>query len=281
MKVPNSANSVCVPTSNSEKSVLEAIASFREEFNERSDSSELALKKMQEDIASVVKDLGSLKSQFEGVRKECEQNTSQVKYLRTENERLNTQLNLLKCEVSDLQQQTRKNNIIIAGVPRSRGENIFQILGELARLLQVNFNSYDVSAAHRLPSKMRDNRPPSIVVNFVSRQTKTQWIHARRVRKVMSAQELHPSFPNIQIYINDHLTENNNAIYFEARRQVKSGKLAAAWVADGRVLIKRTPTTNPQRVNHVEFFQQFIGQKSATIDGCRYRVTPRCSRCDK
>ncbi|XP_039297295.1 uncharacterized protein LOC120354347 [Nilaparvata lugens] len=121
---------------------------------------------------------------------------------------------LRKMEVADLQQQTRKNNVVITGIPVTTQENVYAILEKLASVLGVEYKGFDISTAHRLrqgsavPGKNRV--PPSIVVNFVSRLIKSIWLTARKHKKRLSASEINRNFPDHPVYMNDHLAHKGD-----------------------------------------------------------------------
>jgi len=158
----------------------------------------------------------------------------------------------LKLEVNDLQQHTRKNNLIISGIPMTKGENVHALLNDVARVLQIESSLPNVSAAHRLPSRVKGRGPPSIVVNFVSRATKTVWLNARKQRRMLSAAELSGNFHDQTIYFNEHLTPETMAILNMARALKKDNKLAFAWTDEGRVLVKITATDYPKRIRQLD-----------------------------
>lgn len=232
-----------------QSAVLEAISAFRREVNEKSDQTLAKLSKVQEDLNGVVADVGLLKNQFSEISAQCESITKTVEHLESDNSRLNREVTLLKREIADLQQHSRKNNLMISGVPITRGENVYQVLETIARILNVPCDRYTVSAAHRLPSSVpNDKRPPSIIVCFVSRNIKSDWMFARRKKGSLSARDLHASFPDTPIYLNDHLTPQTRELFNGARNLKKEKKLAVVWTSDGRVLARKTISGPPFRV---------------------------------
>lgn len=255
------------------EAVLGAIAEFRKETNERLDQSHQKLDKMQDDIIGVFKEVGTLKEQYSEVKVLCTKNASDVEDLVSENKRLSDRVAALSSEVSDLQQHTRKGNILISGLPMTPRENVYVVLQRTANLLNIRYDRYDISAAHRLPVRKEDTRPPSIVVCFVSRNVKEDWIEARKARKTLSAQEFHPSFPDQQVFVNEHLTPQTRAIFNGARELMRTKKLAAVWTNDGRVLAKRTVTERPFRVLHLQHLEELRSQAPDTTD----TVTPPAS----
>jgi len=237
--------------------ILAAIAEFRRETNTRLQGMEAALLKLtavEEEIKQTKTELGELKTQVDEDRKQQEETASSVAQLTSENRKLIQELNKVKKSVADLQQHTRKNNIIISGVPVSRNENIYDILEGIAGLLNIRYGRYDISVAHRLSPRPESKNPPSIVVNFLSRSIKDYWLEARRRRWKLSARELNPNFPDTQVFLNEHLTQETQGL-FNAARALRPKRFASVWTSDGRVIVKTTMTGRPFRIwdlNHLE-----------------------------
>ncbi|KAG8250001.1 hypothetical protein J6590_005396 [Homalodisca vitripennis] len=60
----------------------------------------------------------------------------------------------------------------------------------------------------------------------------------------------HPSFPDHQVYMNDHLTSHTRAIFNGARELMKAGKLSSVWTSDRRILAKKHEGRKPFRILH-------------------------------
>ena len=78
---------------------------------------------------------------------------------------------MLEQKVNGLEQQTRKNNVIITGVPLYKNEQVERIVEDCGRVIGVDLGQTEVDACHRLPAR-NPHQPPSIVVRLVRRTTK-------------------------------------------------------------------------------------------------------------
>lgn len=244
-------------------SVLDAIAAFRQESKHQWDEFSLKLNKVQTDIDTMKSDLGHMKTQVNKLEVESMKTTDEVEKLKNENQMLNDKLQAMTIDVCDLQQYTRINNMLITGVPITKGENIYMVLDHLAQVLNIKMYRSEISVAHRLSSRQGDPRPPSIVVSFVSRCAKTEWMNARRRRGTLTANELHDSFPDQPIYLNEQLTPQTRALFNKARDLLKSKKLAYVWTSDCKVLVKQTERSATRRVQREEDLLQFSNPDSS------------------
>lgn len=235
-------------TGSSNACILDAINAFRKENNERWDANTGALSQLREDVGSIKADVGSLKNQLLEVNAICDKNSKDITVLQYENSQLNEQLSRMKQQVGELEQHTRKCNVLVSGVPVTGHEDVFSILEAIARALNITFDRSDVSAAHRLQGKRGDSRPPSIVICFTSRWKKVDWLVARRRKGSLSARELAPSFTDQQVYLNEHLTPQTRSVFNGARELIKHKKLSSVWTTDCRVMAKVSPDHRPFRV---------------------------------
>jgi hypothetical protein len=73
------------------------------------------------------------------------------------NEQTNSQnIDNSECfKLDDLEQHSRKSCVRISGVPESVGENTADIVCDIAKKLNVNLVSNDISVSHRVPSASR------------------------------------------------------------------------------------------------------------------------------
>ncbi|KAG8256218.1 hypothetical protein J6590_073583 [Homalodisca vitripennis] len=139
-------------------------------------------------------------------------------------------------------------------------KNVHSVLSKLAKVLKLDFNRRDVSVAHRLPT--RDGQThPSIIVKFISRDDKMDWMRAAREgRDRLNAAALVDSWPATPIYINDHLTPHFKMLLGRARRHVREKRLAFAWTRDCRVFARKTahPDCPPTLLRTPEDLDQLL-----------------------
>lgn len=158
-----------------------------------------------------------------------------------ENANLKREVNDIKSHLRNMEQYSRRDNLEIVGVPYTNGENVYTILGKIATLIQIKYNSYDISIAHRLPVTS-DFPNPAIIVKFISRECKAAWSKAAFAnRKRLTGAALNDAWASYSIYVNDHLTPYNKAILSKARKAVREHKIASVWCRDCKLFAKKRP----------------------------------------
>lgn len=152
------------------------------------------------------------------------------------NDILTAEVKVLRNEVNDLQQYSRRNNVIITGIPVTDNEDVYAVLAECEELVDVPVTQ-DIDVAHRLPSRSAD-KPTSIIVKFGHRTSKNRFMDAWR-RKKPTLQALGRSGTS-QVYVSDHLSKFNASLFYHARSMKKQKKLEYAWVRDCKIFVKKT-----------------------------------------
>lgn len=222
-----------------------------------------AIKKMFEDLKSSLQhEVGELKKSVEfistkfddlreelaQVRKEVKSNQDQLRALTKENENL-------KLEVNDLQQYTRRENIMIFGVPETDGqstsddiENVSQAIGG-AHLLS------DVSIAHRLPAKPGKTRP--IVARFFRRSSRDEWLHLFRqeAKKDFSGpgiptKKVNTHLPPGRVTAGEQLTKETRDLLNRTRDAARMNDYKFVWTRDGKVFVRKNEQSNVIRIVH-------------------------------
>lgn len=220
--------------------------------NQSTDQVGLAIKKLEELQVEVTSVRDDLKIQYDEI-KALSQKIAVVSKFKNA---------VIPCAGETLQRYNRRKNIIISGVPVRSDEDVPTILSALAKMIGVDFHPDEVSTAYRLLAAV--HRKPSIVVVFVSKITKVDWLKAKRNLRFRSANDIDSSFPSQPIYINEHLTSQDKEIFKGARRLVKDQVLNSAWTRDGGVLVRKRPGGRPFRVSHLHQLLELKGFVSGT-----------------
>lgn len=253
-----SKSSVSADRDQGQAAVLEAIATLRAEINQRWDGNDIKLDQMREDINGIKSEINLVKSELQSVEAKVNCTEQSMEGLLSNYKRLGEDLVAVKSELLDLQQHSRKNNIIISGLPGSlRGSDVIEVIKKIASILDVPFYRSDINAAHWLPSRQGEDKSKQLniqplIVSFVSRIVKNDWIDARWRRRSLKACELDSGFPSNEIYINEQLTPHFRTMFNAARALLKEQKLSSVWTRDGRVLVKKTANSRPFRVTSLQ-----------------------------
>ena len=172
--------------------------------------------------------------------------TEEISSLKTELTEKNNYIANLESRVDDLKQYSRRNCLVITGIPESENEKTDEVVLDMARnQLKAAIDASDIDRSHRIPGgpvRRNTDRPRNIIVKF------TTYNARRRVLEKKSSLK----GGNNRIYINEHLTKARSELYYEARKLVKTGKVKQTWTYDGRILVRNHDDKVQQIKSHID-----------------------------
>lgn len=161
--------------------------------------------------------------------------------LQEENAKLKEDNGSLTKRVAQLEQYSRQNYVEICGVPEPRNENIVATVSSVAKTIQFNLDVAMIDACHRL--RFNNNKPEmhrGIIVKFVSRLQKKEFLKAKRVKRTLSASNLDSSVTvPTPVYINESLSPDNRKLYAQCRVFQSVKKIEFLWVCNGQIKMRK------------------------------------------
>ncbi|XP_035662423.1 uncharacterized protein LOC118406476 [Branchiostoma floridae] len=150
--------------------------------------------------------------------------------------------NNLEAKYNDLEQYSRRNCIVISGIPEPPVEEgtdnaVMELVNNKLKC-DPPINNQHIDRSHRLGKPRTDGKPRPVIVKFVSYRQKSAVMRAKT--KVDARDVLRKD----KMYINDNLTKGNMQLLKEARSLVKSNHLNQSWSYDGKIFVK---TLNGER----------------------------------
>ena len=167
------------------------------------------------------------------------------------------ELQLTKTKVSDMEDRleametySRRNCLLINGVPELPEESTDDLVLQLARAAGVTLTLDDLDRSHRLGRRSGSvDRPRAIIVKLLSYNKRRQFYEARRELSAHRVGE-HPVITRHvleEVYIAEFLTSKSQRLLYICRQLKKSGRLWAAYTTNGVVKVKTTEN-QPARV---------------------------------
>ena len=143
-----------------------------------------------------------------------------------------------KCD--DLEQYSRRNNIIISGVPEdaelSTEDQAIEVLNDY---LTPKIYYGEVDRCHRIYRNTKnpaDKRPSDIIVKFVSYRTKARILTKDPMEKLRADNDTKPE--KDRIYIREDLTKKRSGVLFKTRQLKKAGLVKDAFTRDGTIFVR-------------------------------------------
>ena len=179
--------------------------------------------------------------------------------LKQENMKMYDEIKTMEIKVNALEQNSRKNNVIINGIsetyaeraipahegdgetppPPTREDTVASVCAVINEACNLSLSSSDIQTAYRMKSRRAGPRP--VLVSFHTQDVKQRVVKSRRPKQTLK-------FRGSSIYINDHLTDFNSELYRLSRDQVKQHEAVAAWTRDGQIFIKWSADSRSERI---------------------------------
>ena len=183
-----------------------------------------------------------------------------IEFLLKDNESKNARIDALSkdlvarnVKINELAMYNRRDNVIISGLPlvnmaeaasapvegshRSQSEHSGStekaVIALFNEKMGVEITPSDISTAHRLPKRNRNETgPPAVTVRFSNRKARNKVYGARYKLKTNL----------VLIFINEDFTKQSAKLFSETRKLVKAKKIYQTWTKNGNVFIKAQDT---------------------------------------
>lgn len=195
--------------------------------------------RLQETLDRLCRDISEIKESQKGLDRSFKDKISKLEKLL---EAKDKKIHELENRIDDLEQYSRKEDIIVSGLkivrpyaevvegeaqdPRQEKRN-FTESQTLDTLNQhgMEITENEISACHVI-GKRKDDGSQSVIIRFVSRKSKM---------RVMARGK---NLKNTGIYVNEHLTKKNGEIAKKARDLKRAKKVMDTWVRDTKIFVK-------------------------------------------
>jgi hypothetical protein len=190
---------------------------------------------------------------------------SEFSIVKKENEVLKTKCFDLETKCNRLEQYSKNFNLEISGVPQTKNENTYSIIGNILAAIEAKVDVDDIEYCHRLyPKNKNEEETPKIVAKFYSRQKKHHILD--KLKQFRAKHNRHLSCSDLpdydsnksRIFINEHLTAHNKHIFWLARN-LRSVGYKFVWVKDGQVKIKKDEQSKVININSPLDIQRLTG----------------------
>lgn len=157
-----------------------------------------------------------------------------------ENTELKLQVAMLTDKVNTQEQLLLKNEIEIVGVPETKNESLIHIVKLVGNKVGVDVTDADLDSTMRAGPRnsSKPNISRSIVVRFLRKHKKDEFISAAKIRKNITSKDITPDASEHQIYINERLTKLNRYLFRETRFRSKQANFKYCWAKNGLIYVR-------------------------------------------
>ena len=168
----------------------------------------------------------------------------------TKIDELSIEMNAMQNELNSIQQYLRINNLEVVGLPEPNE-------GESEETLLINaFNSLegidepirpeDIDISHPLNTTRKDGKSVH-VAKFISRKTKQIILTAKKKEENKQFK-----FRNHDVYVNEHLSKNNRALFAAAQEKKRALDYKFCWTRGGTVYVRKTENSQVITISNMD-----------------------------
>lgn len=242
---PKPNTQLCSPASDqlTLESVQEALRGIKEQL--------APLVSLAEDVKTIKVELANLQSSFSMANDTITKFSESVTILQDRVKIVEGATNViptLQAEVSTItnnyrenEQRNRVNNVEIKGIPIKHKENLFEIAIKIGSLIKLPIKKEDINFITRVSSR-QSSTEKSIIMSFINRYTKEDFLASARNFKTITLQQLGFSTEG-SVYVNDHLTLYNKTLLTKAKSLAKDSNFHFIWVKHCKILARKSATS--------------------------------------
>ncbi|KAG7308769.1 hypothetical protein JYU34_006002 [Plutella xylostella] len=202
-----------------------------------------SLKKKLEGLETSMTFIGE---QYEDFKKSFETQTEEMKLLKNENEYLKKKMTGMEARLSDMEQQSRQNNIELNGIPEHKQEVPSNIVKQLGKVISFNIGENEIASCSRVAKINKDSKAPrSIVCQFPTKLYRDNFLAAAikynkaNPDKKLSSTLLGIGGKDAAVFVAEHLTPSNKSLHAEARITARNKGYKFVWVRNGKILVRK------------------------------------------
>ncbi|XP_045541513.1 uncharacterized protein LOC123723014 [Papilio machaon] len=158
-----------------------------------------------------------------------------------ENTELKNQVAALIDKVNFQEQLMLKNEVEVVGVPETKHESLAHTVKVISNKIGVTVTDAELDSVMRVGTRntTRLNVIRPIVVRFLRKEKRDEFILAAKTRKNINSKDVTPDSPEHTIFINERLTKQNRHLFREARLRSKQANFKYCWTKNGLIYVRQ------------------------------------------
>ncbi|XP_047033866.1 uncharacterized protein LOC124640233 [Helicoverpa zea] len=169
---------------------------------------------------------------------------------------------ILEAKIDSMEQQARQCNIEVCNLPEKRNENLLTITESICSTINSPVSHNDIISVHRVPhARQQDTKPKNLIVKFRSRIIRDNVLSAYRNAKSIKSDQIGISGASVSVYLNEHLTLKNKALFREAKILAKKSGFKYVWVRNATILVRERDNDKSFAIRSVEDLNKIVASK--------------------
>ncbi|CAH2083324.1 unnamed protein product [Euphydryas editha] len=211
-----------------------------------SEAISVELKPISDEIALIRESMNFIHSQYETIVKrvdDLEKDMKSCLSIKSEVGSIKDHIGSAEVDNEKREQWARRSNVEIFGIPERKGENLMQILTDVANKAKFSLDpSQDIDFITRVAPKNSDcKKIKPIVVRFLARWKKDEFLSSTKKLR-LKCTDINISGDSF-IHFNDHLTRANKALLQRVKSLCKEKTYKYVWVKNCTINVRRSDTS--------------------------------------
>uniref|UniRef100_A0A8D8ZBT7 Zinc finger PHD-type domain-containing protein n=1 Tax=Cacopsylla melanoneura TaxID=428564 RepID=A0A8D8ZBT7_9HEMI len=224
-------------------------SALMEQFNKLANELRASMSELERSVQYASNQSDSMLTEFQELKKTFQDLQKNQQDLMNENVVLKKTVKDLKNQVHEVDQRSLDHNVEINGVPETiQEERVLPLLCDA-----MNIPAPDVS--HYTVKRSRVGAPGRIKpvhVQFESKYTRNQILKASKGFKPKASHITKDPKDTGNVYVNEELTPHNRELFFNANKIKKEKQFRYLWVAEGKILLKKSDQARTIRIRDVD-----------------------------
>lgn len=163
-----------------------------------------------------------------------------------ENKALKAQNTALSQKVAQMEQYSRISNVEIKGIPVTEGEDCAAIMQTIGDSIDCKLEPSDLDVVHRVATVKAGTK--NLLARFCSRTKKAEFVSKARKAKLCLKDIGFAATADSPVYVNDHLTPENKALFSQALSLKKANNWKFLWTDNCQIKARKTTESKVLRI---------------------------------
>ncbi|CAH0551076.1 unnamed protein product [Brassicogethes aeneus] len=189
------------------------------------------------EMRGIRKSIEFMSSCFDNIKKENENLNAIIKTEKEENKKYKEKVEKLEKRVLDLEQEQRKNNLLLMNVPFEENENVTDKIAKI--LNKIGVINAEYSECMRLPKKGNiKNANTPILLKLKTNKIKEEIMKKKSNFGKLEASDCELPGTNT-LFINEDLAPAKQLLFKKARDVKKENNFKFVWATNGKIFIRK------------------------------------------
>ena len=206
------------------------------------------------EVSEIKQSINFMSAKFDEIHEEISKVKEEMKVIKKENIMLKEENENLSFRLNEAEQYSRRENIVIYGIPDTQGENLYEIVKSISKVTGAENYDDDISITHRLPTSKGKTRP--IVIRFSKRHSRDEWLKLfkeetkrHNVGFGIPLKKISDRFQSTGVVTaGDHLTPWTRNLFQKTKEATKDLRYKYAWIRDSKIYVRKNESSAAKRI---------------------------------